>query len=99
MKNTILTIATIGILFTSCTKEDELQPTDPCSSIAAFEQAYGEDITCGVVTRVQMSLIDGVQEFTVTVSNPCGVEYTYRYPHHVDRGNRVCETNLFPNGN
>ena len=26
MKKTILTIATIGLLFTSCTKEDDLQP-------------------------------------------------------------------------
>ena len=29
MKKSILTIAAIGLLFTSCTKEDELQPVVP----------------------------------------------------------------------
>ena len=33
MKKIILTIATIGLLFTSCTKEDDLQPVSPTNVV------------------------------------------------------------------
>ena len=95
MKNLTLTLLTSLALLSSCTKDD-LQPSvDPCSSIEAFESTYGEDVTCGIVKRVTMILIDGEQQFTVRVDNPCGIEYIYRYPQYVEIGDKVCETPLY----
>tara|TARA_R110000822_G_scaffold31503_1_gene91217 strand:- start:1 stop:258 length:258 start_codon:yes stop_codon:yes gene_type:complete len=62
MKTTILTIATIGLLFTSCSKDD-LKPLtpptpEPCVSL------------CGEVTSSLFS--DTHNSFIVVITNECG---------------------------
>ena len=53
MKTTILTIATIGLLFTSCTKEDDLQPvTNPTTPVVVIPSGPCLD-TCGNIIAMK----------------------------------------------
>jgi nitrous oxide reductase accessory protein NosL len=79
MKKTILTIATIGLLFTSCTKEDNLQPVvapvvitqveclDICGSIIAMKHNYDNtvNITSELTLTTSCDTVEVVRVHTI----------------------------------
>ena len=83
MKKTILTIATIATLFTSCTKEDDLQPVAPqveveCLDVCGTIIAMRHDMTNGtdaiesqiqILTRCDTVEVLRVHDLSVIYSN------------------------------
>ena len=78
MKTTILTIATIGLLFTSCTKEDDLQPVAPvvitqvecldiCGSIIAMKHNFNNsvNITSELTLATSCDTVEVVRVHTI----------------------------------
>ena len=63
MKKTILTIATIGLLFTSCTKEDDLQPVVvPTTPVVVVVPPVLCLDTSGVIISMMHDMTNGVDD-------------------------------------
>ena len=70
MKKSILTIAAIGLLFTSCTKEDELQPVQPIEPVVISGSCLD---TCGSIIAAEHDMTGGVNSIDsyLTLATSC----------------------------
>tara|TARA_R110000803_G_scaffold58589_1_gene116778 strand:+ start:574 stop:900 length:327 start_codon:yes stop_codon:yes gene_type:complete len=77
MRKTILTIATIGLLFTSCTKEDDLQPVvEPTTPVVAVVVVVPPVLcldTSGVIISMMHDMTNGIDNIDsyLTLSTSC----------------------------
>ena len=71
MKTTILTILTIGLLFTSCTKEDDLQPVVTPTPVVVPTVLCSD--TSGTIISMHHDMTNGVNNIDsyLTLSTSC----------------------------